>query len=106
MKIFQLIQKKFLSTYKMGLNQHRFNWKNLLTFFGFCMGILSNGAYSFYEAKTFQEFANSICVCTVLFTVTIYIALISVNMPKVFGCVSDAEQIINASKLANLSSLQ
>lgn len=100
MKIFQTVQKNLLSTYKIGLDENPFNCKILMAFLIFCAGIISNCVYFFYEAKTFQDYVNSIFFCELLFAVTINFVSIALNMRQIFGCLLDAEKIIDGSKLA------
>lgn len=98
MKIFKLVQKKFLLVYKIGLHQRPINCKTLLALFIFCIGIVLNCVYFFNEAKTFQDYANSVLFGTGLFAAAIIFTYVSFSMRQIFGCLYDAEKIINGSK--------
>lgn len=100
MKLFQKVQQNFLLTYGIGLDQHPFNWKNLLGFLIFCSGIVSICEYFFCEAEAFEDYSNSIAVCVALIAATVAIVIVSSNTNGIFGCVRDAEKIIDDSKLA------
>lgn len=98
MKIFQSVQKNVLLMYNFGLHQNPFNWKSMLTFLVFCAGIVSNCAYFFNEAETFQEYANTICLFTAIFGGMTLLIITALKTHEIFGCLLDGEQIIDDSK--------
>lgn len=101
MKIIQFFQKNLLLIYGIGLHQNPFNWKILVAFFVFCASIFSCSAYFVNEAKTFQDYANSTCVCTAQIGVAILFVCFASNMQQCFGYIDEAEQIIEDSKFGN-----
>lgn len=79
-------------------HQHPFNWRSLLAIFIDCLGITSNIAYFCCGANTFQEYAESIFVGTVIMCCTTIFALIACKMRIFFDCINEFEEIINGSE--------
>lgn len=98
LRIFQQIQK-MCAIYGMASNQHPFNLRNWLALSIFGIGIILNGVHFACEAKTFQEFVDSIFVATMFTGVLAIFAFIVLNMRQIFDFISEAEQIIDDSEL-------
>lgn len=101
MKIFQFAQKKF-SLVGIGLHARAWNYRNVLSLSTFCVGIVSNGVYFFRQAKTFQDYTNSVFMATTLICSAAVLIIDVSNMQPIFGCVEGAEQIIDGSELEHV----
>ena len=97
MKLFQQIQKDF-AIYGIGSRQKPFNWRNLVAVLMFSIGIVLSSIHLFCEAKTFQEYADTIFTATSLVVATINFVYIACEMRRLFDSLNDAEKIINASE--------
>lgn len=84
MKIFQSGQRYYLLIYGTGLDQPIFNWKKFLVFLVFFAGIISNCAYFFFEAKTFKDYAASVCLFVAMFVATILLFMTALQPKKNF----------------------
>lgn len=80
----------------MGLfqNQHPFNWRNQLAISIFGIGIISNGVYICCEAKTFQEYADSVFTATALTSALMIFTFFALIKRLIFACLTEAEPII------------
>lgn len=97
MKLLQTVQKDF-EYYGISSTHHKFNKRNWLTLSIFTLGTALHCAYLFCEAKTFQEYNQSIyMICTLVCAVVIFVVDI-LTMRIFYGCVDDAEQIVNHSE--------
>ena len=97
MKILQQLQNA-LAIYGIAAHQQPFNWRNLMAFFIFSCAIASNGIFIFYEAKSFQEYAESIFMATALIAVSICFVYIVLKMHRLFDCLNEMEKLINGSE--------
>ena len=79
-------------------DQHPFNWRNDLAIGIFSFGIILNGAYIFGEAKSFQQYADSIFMATTLAGVLIIFTFLVANMRLIFDCLSEEEKMIDDSE--------
>lgn len=97
MKFFERIQNDFES---IGISVHRspFNLRNLLVLFVFYTGIISNWAYFFVIAKTFQEYVKSVFVATALISSSTVFAYIAWKMRKIFNFLNESEKTIGDSE--------
>lgn len=101
LKIFRLMLKDFMI---YGISGHEQNnpfikLRTLLGFLVFCCAIISSGGYIYFEAKTFQEYANSIFLGTAVFAATaIYVCTVW-KKRQLFNCFNELEQIIVDSEL-------
>lgn len=71
----------------MGLHQRLFNRNILMALFIFSVGIISNCAYFFSEAKTLQDYANFVLFFTASVACANILNFIIFNMQQIFGCV-------------------
>lgn len=72
--------KHNLLIFGIGLNEKPFNKRNWQTLSSFSFGILLSGAYFFCEAKTFNEYAQSVFTTTLFINFTLMFALFVWNM--------------------------
>lgn len=98
MKIFQQLQKN-LAFYGIASYQHPFNLRIRLSLIIYSLAIILIFIHIFYEAKTFQEYANSIFMATAQIATSIIFTFNAWQMQSFFDCVKEAEEIVNDSKL-------
>lgn len=101
-KLLQANQKNLLIS-GIGPHENPLNKRNLITFFNFSFCIFLSGAYFFCEAKTFEQYADSVLTTTAHINITLMLILFVRDMRKFFDCLNKAEEIINGSKRSNLS---
>lgn len=97
MKIFHQLRKN-LAFYGIASHQHPFNLRNGLSLIVYSLAIILICIHIFYEAETFQEYANSIFMATVQIAVSSIFIFNACQMKSFFGCVNEAERIINESE--------
>ena len=95
MKIFQAIQKDW-KVFGIASDQHQFNWRNVVSLSNLFVGIVSVWIYFFNEAKSFHDYANAIFMAVVLIAIFVIFIIIVLEMPSIFDCINDAEQIIDS----------
>lgn len=85
----------------IGIAQHQnpINGRSVAALSMDSLAILFNGAYFFFEAESFQEYAESVFVATVINSTTAGNAVILSRKQLLFDCLNDLEQIIDGSKL-------
>lgn len=71
MAIFQPIRNRLATIGIIVYQKYPLSFKNLLTFFMLSLGVILNCAFLLYEAKTFKEFADSVCSSTAMISATI-----------------------------------
>lgn len=96
MKLLQTNQMNLL-IFGCGVHEKQFNKRNVLSFFCFSFCVLSSGAYFFCEAKTFDEYAQSVFTTTAVMNFTLMFVLFVWNMRQFFDSVNEAEAIIDGS---------
>lgn len=97
-KRFQKVQKLF-AIYGIVPNQHPFTWRHCLTISTFGLAIISSVAYCVYEAKTFQEYADSIFMASILASGMTIFTFGVLRMRLFFYCFNEADRIIDDSEL-------
>ena len=98
MKLFK-VTKKLCVIYGVALNPNQFNWPSSIVLFIFGISFISNFLYSRCEAKTFQEYADSIFIGTTLTTAMMTFAYLAWKIQSIFICIDDAEDSIDDSEL-------
>lgn len=99
MKIFEFIQLNS-SFFGIGLHQHPFNVRNLVAIFTFGVAITLNVVYIFGEAKTFQQYTDSIFAATTLCLGFIIFAHNTSKMQRIFHRIKAGEKLMNRSRFS------
>lgn len=97
MKIFVEL-KKFGEFVGIFANQRPFNWRNLLALSINCIGIVSNWIYFFCEARSFQDYAETIFVGTAINAMTVIFTFFIWKKQIYFDTLDEYEKIINGSE--------
>lgn len=100
MNVFQQLRKDF-AVFGIATQQHPFNWRNLVALFIFSSAIISNGVHILFEAKTFEEYVESIFLATAIITDTISFLYIVSIMQQFFNWMNESEKVINASEFVS-----
>lgn len=99
-KVFQLTQKNFSTagiTANLVTNSYPLNAKILLGFLILGSAIVCNFKYTFYEAKTFIEYTQSVYMGSMA-TIIILVLLILINhVKKLFEFINGIESVANTS---------
>lgn len=99
MKIFQQTQKNIAYMGQIA-NSSPLNTRSLLVICIFGLAMFSNGVYIFHQAKTFQDYVDSISIALALFVITAYFLYTLFNKRVHDDCIREFEEIIDGSKLA------
>lgn len=94
LKNFQKIMKKS-AVVGIALDQSFFKWRNLLILFLLSLAIVSNITYCYCEAKTFQQYADSVFMGTSVIAFTIVHVYFMLILRQIFGILNHAEGIIH-----------
>lgn len=97
-KIFQAVQKCWL-TFEFGLHQSSFNALIFLALFSFNLCIFFSAAFFFWEAKTFQEYAESVFFTSGLLNCALAFVIIVWEKRRIFDCLFETETLMNESKM-------
>lgn len=97
MKILKLVQKNLL-LFGVGLNQRPFNARNLVTICIICVAIASALTYFFCEAKTFQQYTDSVFYVSALILGLIFTVFGIIEMQRIFRYITIGKKLINSSE--------
>lgn len=99
MATFQPIRNRFES---IGIRVYRkfpLNFRNLLTLFMLSSGAVLNSAHLLYEAKTFKEFADSVCATVAMITASTLFVVFIWKTLSFYDCFDKMERSISKREL-------
>lgn len=91
MAILQPVRKRLSTVGIVFYQKCPLNLRNSLTSFLFALGSFSNCAHLLYEAKTFNEFADSVSAATAVVSAVILFGIIIWKTLPLYDCLNNLE---------------
>lgn len=99
-KVFQLTQKYFATAGivpNLAIQPYPLNGKISIGFLLLGSSLICNFKYTFYEARTFVEYTQSIYMCSIAALIIFALVIIILKVEKLFEFINGCEKLINTS---------